>query len=338
MAQTKIKILGGYSDKSRPSVEWRGGYFFTYDPDCTDYDWLAVLDELPSQDNGTFVNGYEPLRCPRERTVLATWEPVTIKSYSRAYTRQFGHFLSNRPPEAEKHPHYQLGRGYYYWYCGRQNPDEVLAAGSPVKTRDVSACCSAKRMRFTLHDARYRLIEELARQIPGFDWYGLGIRPLDRGRKFDALDSYRYHIAVENHIAPDYWTEKIADAWLCECLPFYAGDPNLESIMPAESFVRIPIDDPAEAVRIVRAAIADGAYEKRREAVLEAKRLVLEKYNFWAQVVSVIESARNQAVSPVDSQNPFRLYARRELRKHSLAALGEDAWSHLRRIVFTGRC
>ena len=114
----KIKVLGNHSQPGSGVYEWRPGFVFTDDPTCADYDWLVVYDELPASSRGTFQNGFEPLVCPRERTILATWEPVSVKRYSRAYTRQFGHLLTNRPPEAERHPHCHLGRGYYHWFCG----------------------------------------------------------------------------------------------------------------------------------------------------------------------------------------------------------------------------
>ena len=53
----------------------------TADPACRDYDWLVVFDDLAE---------VETLACPRERTILATWEPVSIKNYCRAFTRPFG--------------------------------------------------------------------------------------------------------------------------------------------------------------------------------------------------------------------------------------------------------
>ena len=286
---------------------------FVYDVACNDYDWLVVFDELPVK--------FENLRCPRERTILCTWEPVSIKSYSKAYTRQFGHFLTNRPPEAERHPRYHLGRGYFPWFV-----HDFPKRGAPVdKSKVVSAVCSAKQMKHTKHHARFRLVGELARAVPGFDWYGKGVKPLER--KEDALVPYKYHVAIENHIAPHHWSEKFADAILCECLPFYAGDPAIGEIFPKDCFIPIPIDDPAEAVRIVKEAIANGEYEKRREAILEAKRLILKKYNFWQQVIEVIESSQ-----PSQLSQPSRLvYARKELRKHDLSAVLEDGWNHLRR-------
>lgn len=318
--QTVIKILGNRRQAAR--FEYAPGFVFVADPACEDYDWLVVYDELPCEDCGTYRAGCERLRCPREHTILLTGEPVSIKRYSKSYTRQFGHLLTNRPYEAERHPGYHLGRGYYYWFNDRDYAESSRPVSGP-KTKVVSACCSAKQMRHTRHADRFALMEALASGVPGFDWFGRGVR--DFGKKYEVLDPYRYHVAVENHVAPHHWSEKIADAFLCECLPFYAGDPALTEVFPAESFIPIPIDDPQEAVRIVRAAIAAGEYERRCGAVLEAKRLILEKYNFWAQIISVVESVP-RAVS--GESGVARIYSRRALRRHSLLAALEDLQWH----------
>ena len=311
----RIKVMGpmfGYFTEST----FVDRYEFVYDAACDDYDWLVVFDELPVKS--------EPLRCPKERTILCTWEPVSIKSYSKAYTRQFGHLLTNRPREAERHPQYHLGRGYFLWFVR-----EVQKIGAVVdKPKVLSAVCSAKQMKHTQHHARFELVSKLAADITGMDWYGKGVKPLER--KEDALVPYKYHIAIENHIGVHHWTEKFADAILCECLPFYAGDPALTEIFPRDCFIPIPIDNPAGAVRIVREAIANGEYEKRREAILEAKRLILEKYNFWHQVIGVVESVTTPVREGADGTV---IYARKELRKHDLSAALEDGWGHLRRRI-----
>ena len=315
----RIKVLCGFLDASLSSTRIDGKYEFVYDPNCPEYDWLVVFDEMPV--------ARERLRCPRERTILCTWEPVSIKSYSKAYTRQFGHLLTNRPPAAENHPGYHLGRGYFFWFVR-----DIPRLGSATdKPKVVSAVCSSKQMRHTRHHERFTLVKALAAEIPGLDWYGRGVKPL--ARKEDALVPYKYHVAIENHIAPHHWTEKLADVILCECLPFYAGDPAITEVFPKDCFIPIPIDDPAEAVRIVKAAIANDEYAKRRAAILEAKRLILGKYNIWRQVIEVIESSPVPHSSSLLPHPSSLIYARKELRKHSLSAAVEDGWAHLRRFL-----
>lgn len=308
----KIKIVGKtkmFRISGNEELEFEPGYVFTCDPSCTDYDWLVCFDDLTAN---------ERLACPRERTILATWEPVNVKSYLRPFVRQFGHYLTNRPERAELHPHYHLGRGYYPWFDLR--PVRELAADVTVpKTDEVLAICSQKSMRHTAHHARFALLDHLQKNMPSVTWYGFGFNRLKD--KYTALCGCKYHLAIENCIAPRHWSEKIADALLAECLPFYAGDPELGSVLPEESFIRIPIDDPPAAEKIIREAIATDQWAKRLPAIREAKRRLLKTYNFWAQVIGVIRASERQLVTPVESGRPVVLRTRASLRlRHPLAA------------------
>lgn len=311
-----------------PPYEHRPGWVFTSDAACDDYDWLVVYDEMDVNDVGTLKGGVERLRCPRERTVLATCEPVSIKTYSRAYTRQFGHLLTNRPYAADPHPGYFPGRGYYMWLTERSHPMNV-AWKAPAKRDALSVVCSAKKMTHTKHGARFRLVSEVAKAIPGTEWYGHGVRECPN--KCAALDPCKYHLAVENHVAPHHWSEKIADALLCGCLPFYAGAPDLADDLPAESFIPVPIDDPPEAIRIIRAAMAADEYSRRREAVEAARRLLLERFNFWDQVIELAEASRDQAVT-APGPDDF-VMDRKLLRRHRVSAALEDGWYHLKQYL-----
>lgn len=295
------------------AFEYEPGFVFTTDSECREYDWAVVYDEMP---------GPEKLACPREHTILATWEPVSIKAYSRAYTRQFAYLLTNRPESAERHPGYRLGRGYFYWFVDR-TWNEASETAIPPKTKDLSIVCSSKKMKHTRHYDRYVLCERLS-HMQGCDWYGHGVKGF--GKKYEVLDPYRYHVAIENHVAEHHWTEKIADALLCECLPFYAGDPKLAEVLPADSFIPIPLDDPGTAERIIREAIAAGEYQKRLPAIREAKRLLLTKYNFWSQVLEIVKSA---PASP-RSAATFTLQPRKVVRARSLSAMFDEGWFRLR--------
>lgn len=323
----KIKIVTRVMIEGYQGFEYCPGYEFVYDPSCTDYDWLIVYDEMPSGNVGTFKNGCEELKCPKECTILATTEPISIKRYSGAYTRQFGHLLTNRPNEAEKHPNYHLGRGYYFWFIGRdyREYDNLVL---PPKEKLISVISSSKKMRHTKHEARFNLAECLTKSIPEMDWFGRGVKSFDK--KYEVLEPYKYHVTIENHIGAHHWSEKLADAFLAECLPFYAGDPVADEIFPKESFIPIPIDDPKAAAEIIKEAIANDEYEKRRDAVLEAKRLILEKYNFWAQVIEVIEDSKSQKVTPVEGKRLIKIYGRKALRKINPIVAISDGVAHLK--------
>jgi len=314
ISSVTIKVVSRGFDVPGGVYEYAPGWSFVSGSQCRDYDWLVCYDELPENIR---------LVCPRSHTILATCEPISIKCYSQAYTGQFGHLLTNRPEAVSPHPHYHLGRGYYKWFCDKTMDEARQPIGE--KSKVISAVCSSKRMRHTKHQARYDLVSAMEREIPGFAWYGHGIRAF--GKKYEVMDPYKYHVVVENHIAPHHWTEKLSDAFVCECLPFYAGDPAIAECFPEESLIPIPIDDPATAVRIVKSAIDNGEYEKRREAVLEAKRRVLTRYNFWQQVIDVIGKAD---ADDGGGESGAILFGRRVLRRRKISAALEEGWFRFR--------
>ena len=322
-----VKVVGGSTRRFLgPDGATCGRCRFITDPACQDYDWLAVYDEFPRRAGMPELRGGRlRLRCPKAHTVLLTQEPVSVKRYNPAYVGQFAHFISNRPPAADRHPRHRRGIGYMVWYLGRTYA-ETLAWKPPEKTKLISAVCSGKRMRHTRHKDRWLMMNALKQRIPSLDWFGKGVREL--AAKYDALDDYRYHVAVENHIAPGHWTEKIADPLLSECLTFYAGDPDLGKVLPPESFIPIPIDDPDEAARIIEHAIADGEYERRLPAIRAARRLLLEKYNFCRQLADLVEEESAKPCSQPSGAEYLSTRARTRLDPR--IALG-DFWWHLRR-------
>ena len=136
---------------------------------------------------------------------------------------------------------------------------------------------STKRMGHTLHRKRYVFQERLIQLLPELDIYGRNLRFVDK--KADCLDHYRYTVAIENHVGPHHWTEKLSDSFLGYCLPFYFGCPNAATYFPEESYIPIDIDDPRSAADTIRAAMASGEYERRLPAIVEARRRVIEEYN-----------------------------------------------------------
>lgn len=288
---TRIKVIRK-SMKASPdqteSLLW-GDCLFCTDAAMTDYDWVLVYDEFPRTPVGTIRNETEPLLCPPDQTILITVEPPSIKIYSRAYTSQFGTVLTTHSARDLPHPGHTLGRGCLEWLYIKPM-QEILDQKEFPKTKMLSTICSAKQHTHTMHKKRYDLTRYLADRLPELDWFGHGIREIEN--KTVAMDDYKYHLCVENHLEPHHWTEKLSDAFVAMTLPFYAGDPLATECFPQESFIPIPLDNPQKALEIIRKAMEDGEYEKRLPAIREARRLVLEKYNMFAQTAAVIHNHR----------------------------------------------
>jgi len=306
---------------------------FIFDPDCRDYDWLVVYDDLPSESP----RDQEVLACPRAHTLLITTEPSTIKVYGRAYTQQFGWVLTSQEAWALAHPRAircQPGLIWYYGATGhgdaqispRGSYDAVARHVPQDKTRLVATVCSTKQQWHTLHRERVRFVRRLQAALPELDVFGHGWNYLPD--KADALDPYRFHLAIENHVCPHHWTEKLADAFLGACVPFYHGCPNYADYFPAESVIPINIHDFAGSLETIRRAIRDREDEKRRTAVLESRRRYLERYWLFAQVARLIQE--RHPADGVAAARPEILWGRRGLRSRSPRVALEDGWQKLR--------
>jgi len=274
-----------------------------------DYDWLVVYDD--------FV-GKIDLKCPRPNTILVTFEPSSVKTYESAYIRQFGFVLTGQEDWALKHPgkiHSQPG---LFWYYGTTRTYDQIAQGIPQeKTLVISTVTSSKCQSHTLHKKRNFFIEELQKKLPQLDRFGRGIREIND--KAEALDPYQYHIAIENHRCDHWWTEKLSDAFLGLTLPFYYGAPNAMEYFPSDSFIEIDINDPEGSALIIKNAIQTNQYEKRLPSIKEARRLVLEEYNFYANTSKIIQD-RCLNSNVLAKSEGITIKSRKELRKNLMSS------------------
>jgi len=278
-----------------------GDCTFVFDAACRDYDWLVVYDDLPVVPPNNRHRHVELLPCPRENTLFITGEPSSIKTYGSAFLDQFGAVLTSHEPWALRHPGVIRSQPALRWHYAvsmdssrpSQTYDTMRTAGPENKSQLISSVTSSKRMRLTRHRRRYDFIMKLREALPELDLFGYGIRRIDDKR--DALDPYRYHVAIENHVSPHHWTEKLADPFLGYTLPFYYGAPNAADYFPEQSFIPIDIDRPDDALQTIHRAIAEDAYSSRLEAITEARRKVLDEYNLFAVLAREIGSLEAQS-------------------------------------------
>jgi hypothetical protein len=109
--------------------------------------------------------------------------------------------------------------------------------------------------------------------------------------KWEAVSRYKYHLAIENAAYTNYWTEKIADPFLGGCHPFYYGCPNLSDYFSSKSFTPIDINKPEKAIKLIERMIADETYEKSQMEIADSKERVLYRYNLFAVISKMVETA-----------------------------------------------
>jgi hypothetical protein len=153
------------------------------------------------------------------------------------------------------------------------------------KQKKVSCVMSGKVM-CEGHRNRLKLVGNYSREMD-VDFYGRGLGShISKGYKgqtddkFDALYTYEYSFVFENTNTKNYFTEKICDSFLTYTMPLYNGCTNIGDYFPKESFVDIR----GKSVEEIKEIIKEPLSLENVNALIEAKDLVLNKYNLWAMI------------------------------------------------------
>lgn len=287
-----------------------GNCLFTFDPLDEAYDWLVVLDDIAR----VVPHKTEILKCPKEHTILVTTEPSTISYYGWAFAKQFHYLITNHDEKTLPHTNALRSQTGNVWFYGKSYND-IVQIKEPIKTKKISTVCSNKQQGHTMHRLRYAFTHMMEEEIPELERFGRGFKWIDT--KAEALDDYEFHVAIENHIANHVWTEKLADAFLGYTVPIYCGCPNIYDYFPQESLIKIDINDMPKAIQTIKKLLTnEGEYEKRLDAVKEARRRVIEEYNLLAMISKIVENAK--AVNFTPNQ---KIYSRRIMRLRHLPDL-----------------
>ena len=269
------------------TARW-GDFEFVINKDVDECDFWLV---------GEGMRKAETCRCPKDRTFFLTGEPPSVRRYNPFFLRQFRTVLTCHSNILHRHViRCQPGLPWYIgmrwskkdkcWLKGdSKDYDELKAMTSVPKDRMVSVITSDKVMTKG-HQKRLafvrRLEKEFGNEMDVFITSGMGLED-----KWDAIGRYRYHLALENSVFKDYWTEKVADPFLSLTFPFYYGCPNLADYYPSESFRMIDIDDYDGAVATIRRAIDSDQYTTSLAALLEAKRRMLDEHNVFPMLAKL---------------------------------------------------
>ncbi len=222
--------------------------------------------------------------CAPQNTLFIAGEPLAKKLYPAAFYRQFGHVVDSHAQS--RHPNLNVSALGLNWHVGldhggyRYGYDHLTALSSPEKQNRIAVVCSnarkteGQRQRLALLDAlKLRLGDRLVH-------FGRGFEAIDD--KLDAILPYRFHLVLENCVLPNYWTEKLADAYLGWAYPVYLGCPNISEYFPAEAMLSIN-DQDADTVARQLAYLLDAPLNDAQTAALaEARRRVLNVYNPFA--------------------------------------------------------
>ncbi|MDB4458983.1 glycosyltransferase family 10 [bacterium] len=220
-----------------------------------------------------------------DRTLFVKREPDFIKIHD---TRQFKHTLDWSNSNC----------GITWWLS--KTYDQLSAMEYPDKTKLASCVASNK------HKHRNSFIKSLFKkplfsikhEPPPIDLYGRGHNGKYYGQsykgtikgngncKLSGLESYTYSLVLENSQQPNYWTEKLADAYLAWCVPIYWGCPNIGDYFSQQSFHSISLKTSVdEIIRIINRPIDREMIDR----IKTARESILNEFNIWEIIRNALE-------------------------------------------------
>lgn len=265
---TLVRLVNGcLCDPNVPiySLDWQG-ITFTNAP-VENCDYVVFSNTIPRD---MVVN------CPKENIWLLMHEPPAKKEhcwFHKAYKHCYRVYTPNTSLQGDNiiHSHAVMS-----WLVGK-NYDFLINCPIPDKPKSLSWVTSNLNW-LPGHQKRMNFLNALQHSVE-FDLWGRGFNPI--ADKWDGIAPYRYSLAIENYSGMYYWTEKIADCFLSYTMPIYYGCTNISNYFPPESYIAIDLNQPQEAIEIIKDAIASDLWIRNREAIIHARELVLKQHQIF---------------------------------------------------------
>jgi len=276
--------------RTAPTIPFEGyGCYFDCDPKGTGWLVFAAPNSTPFS-----------TRIPHRRRILVVGEPPSMTNWAPDYINQFGILLSPYNIAGfngrwiESHP----GLPWFYGWnrkTGRVlSYDELRRRDVPEKNADLSVVLSNK-VTHRGHRARLRFVEYLRGELGDrLAIFGRGIRNIDD--KADAIDPYKYHLVLENSVQRNYWSEKLADAFLGYSFPLYAGCPNVLDWLDERSLVQIDLETPQSSAIRIRELLDSRLFEESREIVSQTRSRILSDLSFPACIATALQNFSDEDV------------------------------------------
>lgn len=282
----KVKITHPYGNwplaRQTPNNSgiWNNHQFFIND-DIQECDYWFVFDDLLQE---------ETALCYSENVIIITLEfPAIRPIINLNFLKQFNTVL--KYSREINHPDAIDILSPFPWHIGVDNTNSETTTTNyrtyddfkmqPVlsKSKLISVISSNKEY-IEGHKKRLEFVKILKKHFgQRIDVFGRGIN--DFADKWDVISPYKYHISLENSSCENGISEKLYDSFLGQAFPFYYGCPNTDVYFPTKSFVQIDINNVNKTLDIIDSSISNQLYEKNIQYILEAKKLVLDKYNVF---------------------------------------------------------
>lgn len=156
------------------------------------------------------------------------------------------------------------------------------------KSLDLSVICSNKKVTEN-HALRFEFLTKLKNHFNDrLVWFGNGINQIER--KIDVISKSKYHLVIENDSKYNLVSEKLFDAYLGNSFPIYYGANNIHEIFDKSSLKLIDINNFEGSIKIIENILSSNLYEDNIESIYESKQKVLNEYNFYTRINSIVNT------------------------------------------------
>jgi len=246
-----------------------------------------------------------------ERTIVIPMEEMSHRGwFAREWIK----------PKNYKFMYYQDERNNIEWHLGKSYNE--LMTEEIIKTKVLSSVTSSEYV-FAGHIKRIEFLKYIDDKIK-YDLYGRSnkfnlrnyIGELEYHNKNEGILPYKYTIACENESVDGYFTEKIVDAILGECVCFYWGCPNIGKYIDETAFIRIDLDNHYEAYKTIIKSIKDDEWSKRIDVIRREKRKILNELQIMPTIEKIILESKEDVNYNDNKLNNFYEYREKHLPFH----------------------
>lgn len=126
-------------------------------------------------------------------------------------------------------------------------------------------------------------------------------------RKDQGLYPYKYTFNAENTDIENYFTEKIIDAILSECLMFYWGCPNISQYLDTKAFINLNLNDFKSSGELIIKSIKENEYEKRYPYIMDMKKRILFRLQMSPRLEGLIKLDNTEIYVLSDAENTDKI-------------------------------
>ena len=246
---------------------------------------LEEADIVVIQDNTTEKHKLD--KFSKEQLIYFSREALDLRSINDYSPNRYTHFS------------YWNNTGYLFtrWVYQKQgyggttkSYDELMSETLSDKKNNICCILSDKEM-CEGHKLRKKFTREFLSKsdLDLFGTVSFRTHTLENNDKYNTLKNYKYCLGFDNQDTIDnFFGTQFTDALLAECCPIFWCGTNLSNHFPEGSFIQMDIRKEGEVDRILE-LLKNDDFEKRIPAIKEAKNLLLNKYNVWPTIKSIIK-------------------------------------------------